>query len=51
MEYWKDEKEPIDFFVKLFEEGFKDEELSGGLRKVNQLILFDLIDCPVIPKP
>ena len=41
MEFWKDEKEPIDFFVKLFEEGFKDEELSGGLKKVNQLILFD----------
>jgi putative sterol carrier protein len=41
MEYWKDEKEPIDMFVKLFEAGFKDVELSAGLKKVNQLILFD----------
>ncbi|MBN2284012.1 MAG: SCP2 sterol-binding domain-containing protein [Deltaproteobacteria bacterium] len=41
MEYWKDENEPIKMFVKLFEEGFKDADLSGGLKKVNQLIWFD----------
>lgn len=41
MEFWKDEKEPIEAFVKLFEKGFEDDDLSGGLRKVNQLIWFD----------
>jgi putative sterol carrier protein len=41
MEYWKDETEPIKAFLKLFEEAFKDEELSTGLKKVNQLIWFD----------
>ena len=41
MEYWKDENEPIEMFVKLFEEGFKNPDLSGGLKKVNQLIWFD----------
>jgi len=41
MEFWKDEKEPIEVFVKLFEKGFEDVDLSGGLRKVNQLIWFD----------
>jgi len=41
MEYWKDETEPITAFLKLFEEAKKDEELSNGLKKVNQLIWFD----------
>jgi putative sterol carrier protein len=41
MEYWKDENEPIKAFVKLFEAAMVDEELTGGLKKVNQLILFD----------
>lgn len=41
MEFWKDEKEPIEAFVKLFEKGFEDPDLSAGLRKVNQLIWFD----------
>ncbi len=41
MEFWKDEKEPISAFVKLFENSMKDEELMGGLKKVNQLIWFD----------
>ncbi len=41
MEFWKDEKEPIEAFVKLFEKGFEDPDLSGGLRKVNQLIWYD----------
>jgi putative sterol carrier protein len=41
MEYWKDANEPIEAFVKLFEKGFKDPDLSGGLKKVNQLIWFD----------
>jgi putative sterol carrier protein len=41
MEYWKDANEPIEAFVKLFEKGFEDPDLSGGLKKVNQLIWFD----------
>ncbi|MBU1180596.1 MAG: SCP2 sterol-binding domain-containing protein [Proteobacteria bacterium] len=41
MEYWKDENEPIKAFVKLFEAAMVDAELTGGLKKVNQLILFD----------
>ena len=41
MEYWKDADEPIEAFVKLFEKGFEDPDLSGGLKKVNQLIWFD----------
>ncbi len=41
MEYFKDEKEAIDLFVKLFEEGFKNPDLSEGLKKVNQLIWYD----------
>jgi putative sterol carrier protein len=41
MEYWKDETEPIKAFLKLFEDASNDEELSGGLKKVNQLIWFD----------
>jgi putative sterol carrier protein len=41
MEYWKDETEPIKAFLKLFEDASNDEELNGGLKKVNQLIWFD----------
>ena len=41
MEYWKDETEPIKAFLKLFEDASNHEELSGGLKKVNQLIWFD----------
>jgi putative sterol carrier protein len=41
MEYWKDEKEPITAFIRLFEDAAKDPELSEGLKKVNQLIWFD----------
>ncbi len=41
MEYWKDETEPIKAFLKLFEDAAADEELNGGLKKVNQLIWFD----------
>ena len=41
MEYWKDETEPIKAFLRLFEEATKDEELSAGMKKVNQLIWFD----------
>jgi putative sterol carrier protein len=41
MEYWNDEREPIKAFVTLFERAKTDEELSNGLRKVNQLIWFD----------
>lgn len=28
MEYFKDEKEAVDLFIKLFEEGFKNPDLS-----------------------
>jgi len=41
MEYWKNENEPIQAFIKLFEGAMADAELSSGLKKVNQLILFD----------
>ena len=41
MEFWKDSKEPIDAFLKMFDKCMKDPELSAGLKKVNQLILFD----------
>ncbi len=41
MEFWKDAKEPIDAFLKMFEKCMKDPELSAGLKKVNQVILFD----------
>lgn len=41
MEYWKDTKEPITAFVRLFEEAANDNELRSGLAKVNQLIWFD----------
>lgn len=41
MEYWSDEREPVKAFVALFERAKSDDELSNGLRKVNQLIWFD----------
>ncbi|MFH0996732.1 MAG: SCP2 sterol-binding domain-containing protein [Pseudomonadota bacterium] len=41
MEYWKNENEPIQAFVKLFQSAMGDEELTSGLKKVNQLIMFD----------
>lgn len=41
MEFWKDSKEPITAFLKMFEKCMVDPELSAGLKKVNQLILFD----------
>lgn len=41
MEYWKNENEPIQAFIKLFQGAMADVELSSGLKKVNQLILFD----------
>ena len=41
MEYWKNENEPIGYFIKLIEAAVKLPELSDGLKKVNQLILFD----------
>ena len=41
MEFWKDGKEPIEVFLKMFDLCIKDPELGGGLKKVNQLILFD----------
>jgi putative sterol carrier protein len=41
MEFWKNTKDPIDAFLKMFEKCMKDPELSEGLKKVNQVILFD----------
>ncbi|HPJ95269.1 MAG TPA: SCP2 sterol-binding domain-containing protein [Deltaproteobacteria bacterium] len=41
MEYWKNENEPIEMFVKMFEKIYEDPELAPGFKKVNQLILFD----------
>lgn len=41
MEFWKDENEPITFFVKMFEAAMKEQDLVEGVKKVNQLILFD----------
>lgn len=41
MKYFKSDEEAIGIFVKLFEECLKDPELSEGIKKVNQLILFD----------
>ncbi len=41
MEFWQDTKQPIDAFLKMFEKCMADKELSEGLKKVNQLILFD----------
>jgi putative sterol carrier protein len=41
MEFWQDTKQPIDAFLKMFDKCMKDPELSEGLKKVNQLILFD----------
>lgn len=41
MKYWKDQHEPIKAFVKLFETGINDPDLSKGMENVNQLIWFD----------
>jgi len=41
MKYWKDETEPITAFVKLWETVVADPEFIEGMKKVNQLILFD----------
>lgn len=41
MEFWSSEKEPIEAFLKMFDKCMKDDELSAGLKKVNQLIWFD----------
>jgi putative sterol carrier protein len=41
MEYWKNENEPVQAFVRLFQACLNNEELTAGLKKVNQLILFD----------
>jgi len=41
MQYFKTENEAVELFVKLFETIFKDEKIGPGLKKVNQLVLFD----------
>ncbi len=40
MEYWKNENEPIQAFVKLFQSAMLDGELSTGLKKVNHIWQF-----------
>jgi hypothetical protein len=41
MNYWKDQSEPIEAFVRLNEACFKDEEIRTGLESINQLIWYD----------
>lgn len=41
MEYWKNPEETVTAIVRLFENVAKDPELREGMKKVNQLILFD----------
>ena len=41
MKYWKDEAEAVKAFVSLWEACGKEQELIDGMKKVNQLILFD----------
>ena len=41
MEFWKDENQPIEAFLKMFDKCMADPDLSKSLNKVNQLILFD----------
>ena len=41
MEFWKDENQPIEAFLKMFDKCMADPDLSKSLKKVNQLILFD----------
>ena len=41
MQFWKDADEPIRFFVKMFETAMNEPDLVEGVKKVNQLILFD----------
>ena len=41
MEHWKDTQEAVTTIVKLWEETFKDPELSQALKKINQMVLFD----------
>jgi putative sterol carrier protein len=51
MEFWKDTQECVTTIGKLWEECFKDPELSEALKKINQLVLFDFMesgpDCAV----
>jgi putative sterol carrier protein len=42
MEYWKDVNEAVTTIQKLFEAAFKDPELGESMKKLNQIILFDL---------
>jgi putative sterol carrier protein len=41
MQYWKDPQEAVTAITKLMENVGKDPELSEGMKKVNQLILYD----------
>ena len=41
MEFWKNENQPIEAFLKMFDKCMADPDLSKSLKKVNQLILFD----------
>jgi len=44
MEYWKDENQPIELFLKLFEECKKESDVFEGLKKINQLIWYDFTE-------
>ena len=41
MKFWKNETEPIEILVKLFNKVKEDEELGAGVKKLDQLIWFD----------
>lgn len=41
MEFWKDPQEAVTAVLKLHEKVSQDPELSEGMKKVNQLILYD----------
>lgn len=41
MEYWKDTNEALTAILRLQEEAFKDPDLGGSMKKVNQLIVYD----------
>ena len=41
MKFWKNETEPIEILVKLFNKVKEDEELGADVKKLDQLIWFD----------
>lgn len=41
MKFWKNENEPIEMFLTLFNKAKEDKEVGPSIRKLNQLIWFD----------